>query len=68
MRKGRQVQLKIDRVAQERGYSIKKLAKESGVSYPTVHSLWWNRSIPSLATLEKLATTLGVSVKDLIDE
>ena len=61
------MQLKIDRVAQERGFSIRKLSKRSGVAYNTVMDAWKNRSQPTLATLEKLAATLGVEVRDLIE-
>ena len=61
------MQLKVDQIAQEKGYSIRRLSRESGVSYQTVHDAWRNRTTPSLMTLEKLAVTLGVEVRDLIE-
>jgi transcriptional regulator with XRE-family HTH domain len=51
-----------------RGFSLRKLAGASGLSPTTIHQIETGRGSPSLATLQVLATTLGVGVGDLLRE
>ncbi len=47
-----------------RGFSIRKLAEEAGVSTETIYSLEHGRRQPSVRTLGKIARALDVEVKD----
>ena len=51
-----------------RRLSIRKLAEASGLSPTTVHQIEAGRGSPSLATLQALATTLGVPVGELLGQ
>jgi transcriptional regulator with XRE-family HTH domain len=51
-----------------RGFSLRTLASASGLSPTTIHQIEAGRGSPSLATLQALATTLGVGVGDLLQE
>jgi|SRR5215208_6538155 len=50
----------------ERGLSISRLAKESGVPRETISRIEHGHNEPSAATIKKLADALGVSVHDLM--
>ena len=59
--------LRIKELATERGLNIQQLSnKSNGVAYSTVLDLWHDRSKQwNRATLDRLATALGVNVCDL---
>lgn len=61
--------LRVKEVAESKGYSILRLSRESGIGYKTVLQYWHNR-LKRIDTdvLQKLARTLHVSVKDLIED
>ena len=46
--------------------TLEKLAKISGLTYPTVESIEKNKSSPSLKTLDALAGALKISASDLV--
>ncbi len=50
----------------ERGWSISRLAKESGVPRETISRIEHGHNEPSAATIKKLADALGVTVHDLM--
>ncbi|MDP9484278.1 MAG: helix-turn-helix domain-containing protein [Actinomycetota bacterium] len=50
------------------GYSIQELAQMAGVSTHTILHLEQGKTVPQPRTLRKLATALGVRVKDLREE
>ena len=50
-----------------RRLSLRKLAEESGLSPTTVHQIEAGRGSPSLATLQALASTLGVPLATLFE-
>jgi transcriptional regulator with XRE-family HTH domain len=50
-----------------RRLSLRKLADESGLSPTTVHQIETGRGSPSLATLQALASTLGVPLAALFE-
>jgi transcriptional regulator with XRE-family HTH domain len=56
--------LRLERRRKE--LSLRKLAEASGLSTTTVHQIETGRGSPSLATLQALATTLGVAVGELL--
>jgi DNA-binding XRE family transcriptional regulator len=47
-----------------RGLSIRKLAEEAGVSTETIYSIEHGKRQPTVTTLGKIASALGVEVKD----
>ncbi len=56
----------LRRWRERRGWSLRKLGAESGVSYVTVQRIEAGKMSPTLDTLEKLASALGITVRDLI--
>lgn len=46
--------------------TLEKLAKISGLTYPTVASIENNKTSPSLHTLDALASALDITVSDLV--
>jgi transcriptional regulator with XRE-family HTH domain len=56
---------KLRKLREDRGYSVRGLAREAGVSTETVYSVEHGRRQPSVRTLGKLARALGVEAKDL---
>ena len=49
-----------------RGWSLRELGARSGVSYVTIQRIEAGKMNPTLDTLEKLATALGIGVRELI--
>jgi putative transcriptional regulator len=58
---------RIKEVLKEKGKSAYWLAKESEITYGSIHSYINNKTEPSLTTLFKIATTLKVNPKELIN-
>ena len=57
---------KIRRIAAERGWSLRELEKQAGVSVGTIYR--WDDSTPSADKLLKVAKTLDVSMEELMEE
>jgi transcriptional regulator with XRE-family HTH domain len=49
---------------EQRGYSVRELARRAGVGYVTVVRIENDQISPTVAMLEKLAKALGISVRD----
>lgn len=61
--------LRIKEIARMMQLDISKLARRADLATATVARLWNNEDKkPSLETLEKIATALGVRVADLLVE
>jgi transcriptional regulator with XRE-family HTH domain len=59
--------LRIAEVAQAKGYTKLRLAKEARLSYATIRALWNNpQSDPRISTLDQVAQVLGVTLDDLV--
>ncbi len=56
----------IRRLRQEKGLSIRKLARKSGLHWTTIWKAEKGGRIPSLVTLHKLAKALRVPLTDLL--
>jgi transcriptional regulator with XRE-family HTH domain len=54
----------LRRLRKEKGWSQTRLAQESGVDRATINQAEGGRRSPTIATLEELATALGVEVAD----
>ena len=63
------VRLKVREIAEAKGYDRAKLARQSDLTYETVHLIWKNpyRKV-TVDTLLKLAHTLEVDLKELYEE
>lgn len=57
------------RIADERGYTVDRLARESGVNFHTVQNLMRKRTKdPTGSTLIPIAQVLGLHVEDLYED
>jgi len=61
------IRLKIREVAQQKGFSMSRLSRESNMAYKTIQTIWRdpNHEVTT-TTLNKLARTLGVDPSELI--
>jgi transcriptional regulator with XRE-family HTH domain len=53
--------------AKKGGKTAYWLAKETGISYNSIHGYLHNTQEPTLSNLKKIAEVLGISGKDLIN-
>ncbi|HEX6553745.1 MAG TPA: helix-turn-helix transcriptional regulator [Ktedonobacteraceae bacterium] len=61
--------LKIKEVAESKGYNMSTLSREADVPFNTVRRAWKNPQYEiKLATLNRIAKTLGVTTADLIED
>ena len=61
--------LKLREVAESKGYNMSTLSRDSDVPFNTIRRAWKNPQYEiKLATLHKIAQTLGVSTSDLIED
>ncbi len=61
--------LKIKEVAESKGYNMSTLSREADVPFNTVRRAWKNPQYEiKLATLNRIAKTLGVATADLIED
>ncbi len=62
------IRLKIKEVAQQKGYSMSRLARESNMAYKTIQTIWRDPYHEvTTTTLNKLARTLEVDPSELIE-
>jgi DNA-binding Xre family transcriptional regulator len=62
------IRLKIKEVAQQRGFSMSRLSRESNMAYKTIQTIWRDPYHEvTTTTLNKLARTLGVDPSELIE-
>ncbi|MFQ5803072.1 MAG: helix-turn-helix domain-containing protein [Candidatus Methylomirabilales bacterium] len=57
---------KLRRFREQRGYSIRRLAKKAGVRWTTVWKAETGRRAPAVATPKELAKALGLMAADLL--
>lgn len=56
----------VERLCKEHGISIARLEKETGIGNATVRG--WEKSMPRVDTLKKVADYFGVTVDELLRE
>jgi DNA-binding XRE family transcriptional regulator len=56
---------KIKELREAKGMSTRVFAREARISTETLHAIEHGRRQPSMATLSKIARTLGVEARDL---
>lgn len=62
------IHLKVKEVANKQGMSMRKLAKNAGIAYNTLRTLYRDPYRPlSTVTLDKLACALNVDASELIE-
>lgn len=59
---------RIKRMCRERNFSCYELAKRSGIPYSTLNTLLLKGTQPSLPTLNKLCTGLGITLQQFFAE
>jgi len=60
--------MKLQELMNKKKLSQGRLAQRAGLSQPCISQLISGKKAPTLPTLEKIATALGVSVGELIGE
>ncbi len=62
------VKNRVKDVAEPKGYTMTRLARETGISFNTIKRLWKNPSLgANIDTLTRIAKALNVSISDLIE-
>ena len=62
------IRLKIKEVAQQKGFSMSRLSRESNMAYKTIQTIWRDPYHEvTTTTLNKLARTLQVDPSELIE-
>lgn len=62
------MELRIKEILKAKKITVVSLADTIGIAQPSMSNIVNNKVSPSLETLERIATALGVSVSELIDE
>jgi transcriptional regulator with XRE-family HTH domain len=57
----------ISRIRTSRGYSMDRLTDEAGLSRGTLSKIESGRTSPQVVTLAKIAKTLGIPLRKLLD-
>lgn len=60
------LQGRIRELMNERGWSVYRLAKESGVSWSTIRHMFERNTEPTVPTLEAMCRGLGISLETLL--
>ena len=62
------IRFKIKEVAQQKGFSMSRLSRESNMAYKTIQTIWRDPYHEvTTTTLNKLARTLAVHPSELIE-
>lgn len=59
---------KIKELTKERNWSIYKLAKESGIPYSSLNSLFQKNNQPTISTLEKICQGLHITLSEFFQD
>ena len=59
---------KIKELYTQKGWSVYRLAKESGVPYSSLNNIILRNTQPSIPTLRKLCHGLGISLSEFFDD
>lgn len=62
------MELRIKEVIKEKKFTVVALASAIGITQPNMSNIVNGKSTPSLETLEKIATALGVNITELFDQ
>lgn len=59
---------KIDEYRKSREWTLYRLAKESGMQYSSLHSMFEKNTQPTIPTLTKICAGLGISLEEFFSE
>ncbi len=59
---------RITQLRKDRGWSLYRLAKESGISYSTLSNTFHRSNVPSVSTLIRLCDGFGITLAEFFDE
>lgn len=59
---------KIEKLRKERGWTIYKLALESGITQSTISNMYARGTLPSLTTLENVCVAFGITMAQFFDD
>ena len=59
---------KIDGYRKSREWTLYRLAKESGMQYSSLHSMFEKNTQPTIPTLTKLCKGLGITLSDFFSD
>lgn len=62
------VQLRLKEICKKKKITLTQLAEKIGIQQPSMSGIANGKIKPSLDTLEKIASALGVSIGELFDE
>ena len=60
--------LKIRNMIKQRGWTVYQLAKESSIAYSSLNNLFQRNTEPTLPTLRKICTGLGISLSEFFSD
>ena len=60
------LQSKIRALMEERGWTVYRLAKESGVTWSTIRNMFDRNTEPTVPTVEALCQGLGITLEELL--
>lgn len=60
--------MKLELLMKEKNWSIYKLAKESDIPYSSLNNLFQRNTEPTLPTLRKICSGLGISLTDFFSD
>ena len=63
-----QIVEKIQKLREEKGYTMNKLATLSGMAYTNYHRIETKKTDMTIQTLQKICDALEISMKDFFDE
>lgn len=63
-----QIVEKIQKLREEKGYSMNRLATLSGMAYTNYHRLETKKTDMTIQTLQKICKALGISIREFFDE
>lgn len=58
---------RINNLRNERGWSIYKLAEESGITQSTLANMFSRKTMPSISTLKQICEAFGISLSQFFD-
>lgn len=59
---------KIKQLLTDRGWTLYRLAKESGISYSTLNNTFHRNNVPSISTLLHVCEGFGMTMAEFFDE
>jgi transcriptional regulator with XRE-family HTH domain len=59
--------LRIQELCNQRGWSLYKLAKESGIAYSSLNNIFIRNTQPTIPTLEKICNGFNITMSDFFN-